>query len=68
MKAQRAGFVANYYGGLYVLKHENKYFMFIENYDTMLNHDFELHPNDVYKQEISKKLYDELLKLDKDNE
>lgn len=47
--------ISNYYGGLFVMEHEGKYYWIIENYCT----DFD----DLTEwEEISKELYDCLMK------
>ena len=55
MKATKIKGIGNYYGGLNVLKADGKYYWLIENYDT----DF-LDMGEY--EEISKSLYDELIK------
>jgi hypothetical protein len=48
------GSIGNYYGGLFIMEHEGKYYWLIENYDT----DFK----DLSDwDEIDKELYDSLI-------
>jgi len=55
MKTTEIKDICNYYGGLHVLKIDDKHYWLIENYDT----DFA----DIKEyEEISKCLYDELIK------
>lgn len=54
MEYKAIGEIGNYYGGLFVMEYEGKYYWCIENYDT----DFE----DLEDwDEIDKELYDSLI-------
>ena len=48
------GEIANYYGGLFIMENEGKYYWLIENYST----DFD---DLSYWSEIDKELYDSLV-------
>ena len=55
IKEIQTGAIGNYYGGLYITKHNDKYYWLIENYNT----DFQ----DIKEwSEISEKLFNELKK------
>ena len=51
----RIGKIGNYYGGLYIIEHDGKYYWIIENHDT----DFGIISE---WDEIPKELYESLLK------
>ena len=52
------GEIGNYYGGLFIMEHEGRYYWLIDDHDT----DFE----DLDEwEEIDKKLYDSLLSYEK---
>jgi hypothetical protein len=57
---KRIGEISNYYGGLYVMESEGKYYWMIENYDT----DFDKLED---WSEIDKDLYDSLIAYDNKN-
>lgn len=58
MTRTQIGNISNYYGGLNVIEKDGKYYWLIENYDT----DF----NDLREwEEISKSLYNQLIKHEK---
>lgn len=59
MKTQtEIGPIGNYYGGLHLMKQDNKYYWVIENYDTDMDDVEEWH-------EIPKYLYDALIQYNK---
>lgn len=54
MERKSIGSIINYYGGLFVMKHEGKYYWIIEDHDTIFD--------DIEQwEEIEKPLYDQLL-------
>ncbi len=55
---QEIGGIGNYYGGLFILQHEKKYYWLIENYDTDLD-------CLSYWTEIDKELYDSIVAYEK---
>ena len=57
MEKKQIGSISNYYGGLYIMKNDKKYYWLIENYST----DFDSLSDWV---EIDKELYDALNSYD----
>jgi hypothetical protein len=51
------GDIGNYYGGLYIMETEGKYYWLIENYNTNFD-------DLAYWSEIDKELYDRLVAYD----